>query len=67
MNSLLQNIDGKKTYIVAFVVIVLVILEKFLGIDIPGYDVGQDWMEHVLAALGLSALRAGVQKSGPSA
>jgi len=31
-----------------------------LAIDVPGVDVGSDWLSQVLVALGLGTLRAGL-------
>jgi hypothetical protein len=31
-----------------------------LGIDLLGIDVSTDWLSHVLGALGLGTLRAGI-------
>lgn len=56
-------LDGAKTYIIAAILVLGVIAEKGLGFDIPGFDVGADWMTVVLGALGLGTLRAGVAKS----
>lgn len=63
MNGILMALQGKKTYIIAALVVVLVGIEKFAGIDVPGFDPGQDWLAFILGALGLSSLRAGVAKS----
>jgi len=51
---------GYRTYIIAAVLIICTLAEKVLGIDIPGVDVGQNWLETILAALGLGTLRAGI-------
>jgi hypothetical protein len=58
MNAVLQFGAGYRTYIIAAVLVLVV--EKGLGIDRPGVDVGSDWLTHVLAALGLGTLRAGI-------
>lgn len=58
MNAVLQFGAGYRTYIIAAVLVLVV--EKGLGIDVPGVDVGSDWLTHVLAALGLGTLRAGI-------
>lgn len=67
MEQINKALEGKKTYIVAGITVVLVLLEKFAGIDVPGFTVGDDWLSVIIAALGLGTLRAGVTKSGPSA
>ena len=54
-------LEGKKTYIVAVVLILLVALEKVAGIDVPGYEVGPGWLDEILAALGLASLRNAVK------
>ncbi len=59
MNAVLQFGAGYRTYIIA-AVLVLVVVEKGLGIDVPGVDVGSDWLPQILAALGLGTLRAGI-------
>lgn len=55
-------LDGYKTYIVTGVFLLGVIAEKFLGLDVPGFDPGEHWVEYVMAGLGLGALRSGVAK-----
>jgi hypothetical protein len=56
----MEAIKGKKTYIVLVIFVAAIIAEKFLGMDVPGFDPGADWMQQIMAALGLGALRAGV-------
>jgi hypothetical protein len=63
MEGIKNALAGKKTYIVAGMIILLVVVEKVAGIDVPGYDAGPDWFGEVLAALGLSTLRAGIGKA----
>ena len=60
MNAVLQFGAGYRTYIIAAVLVLVVAVEKGLGIDVPGVDVSSDWLTHVLAALGLGTLRAGI-------
>lgn len=55
-------LQGYKTYIVAAAVVMIALCEGVLGIDIPGAEMQQDWVNYVLGALGFSALRAGVGK-----
>jgi hypothetical protein len=63
MQKTLTWLDGKKTYIVALALLIVVGLENGLGFDVPGFEAPADWLIIVLNALGLGALRAGVQKS----
>lgn len=51
---------GYRTYIISAVLVLGVIVEKILGLDVPGFDPGTNWFETILAALGLSTLRAGI-------
>lgn len=53
-------LEGYKTYVVAVVVALIAIAES-AGIDIPGADMQQDWLQYILGALGLSALRNAVK------
>ena len=46
MNAVLQFGAGYRTYIIAATLILVVIVEKGLGIDVPGVDVGPDWLTH---------------------
>jgi len=57
-------LQGYKTYIVVAALLLVVAIEKGLGFDVPGVDLGEDWLLIVLNAAGLGALRAGVTKSG---
>ena len=63
MNAVLQFGVGYRTYVIAAVlvaVVVVVVVEKGLGIDVPGVDIGSNWLTQILAALGLGTLRAGI-------
>lgn len=51
---------GYRTYIVAAALVVGIIVEKVLGLDVPGFDAGNDWLAVLLGALGLGTLRAGI-------
>jgi hypothetical protein len=63
MTAVLQLGAGYRTYIIAAVLVLVVVVEKGLGIDMPGVDVGSDWLTHLLAALGLGTLRAGITEA----
>lgn len=54
--------QGKKTYIVGAITVIVVGLHAIGVID----DVVYNSLVGILTALGLWALRAGVQKSGPT-
>lgn len=56
-------LSGYKTYVIVGLFVACVLAEKFAGFDIPGFDAGSNWLETVMAALGLGALRAGVAKA----
>ena len=53
-------LEGKKTYIIAAMIVLSVIVERGLGIDVPGIEVTDNWLLVVMNALGLSSLRKGV-------
>ena len=61
---MLSTIDGYKTYLVMAALLAVVVLEKGFGLDVPGVALGDDWMLVVMNAIGLGALRHGIQKSG---
>jgi hypothetical protein len=61
---MLSIIDGYKTYLVMAALLAVVVLEKGLGLDVPGVTLGEDWMLVVMNAIGLGTLRHGIQKSG---
>jgi hypothetical protein len=55
-------LTGYKTYLVAGALLAAVAVEKFLGFDVPGFDVPNDWLLVVLNGLGLASLRAAISK-----
>jgi hypothetical protein len=61
---MLTMINGYKTYLVMAALLAVVVLEKGLGLDVPGVALGEDWMLVVMNAIGLGTLRHGIQKSG---
>lgn len=63
-NQIIEYLKGKKTYVLAVVVVLIVVVENILGIDIPQIDTTAEPINYIVGALGLSALRAGVTKSG---
>ena len=62
MSKITEVLQGKKTYIIVAIAIISVAIEKFAGIDLPGFDPGDDWLGYILAAAGLGSLRAGIGK-----
>ena len=60
MGKVLEMLRGKKTYVIAATAIIIVVAEKVIGVDIPGVEVGDNALAFVLGALGLGALRSGV-------
>lgn len=60
MNDVLQFGAGYRTCIIAVALVLVALVEKGLGIDVPVVDVRSEWFTHVLAALGLGTLRAGI-------
>lgn len=57
-----KALDGYKMYIVALGLLFAVFVETGLGWDIPGVEVGPDWMAYVWSAFGLGAWRSAVAK-----
>lgn len=66
LSTIWSSLAGWKTHAVttipAIALAVLVVAEKYAGIDIPGFDVPADWVTLVLAGLGFGALRDAVAK-----
>ena len=60
---MLAKLNGYKTYLVMAALLAVVVLEKGLGLDVPGVALGEDWMLVVVNAIGLGTLRHGIQKS----
>ena len=65
MSGILNSLSGKKTYLVVALFVLCVVVERFLGVDVPGFTVGDNWLELVLGMLGLGTLRAGLAKVAP--
>lgn len=66
LSGIRDALSGYKTYVIALVVIIIGVVEGALGFDIPGVEVGPDWLQWVLNGIGLGTLRAGISKSGPT-
>lgn len=54
---------GYKTYLVAAALAVIVVIERGLGIDVPGVTLGDDWLLILMNAAGLGTLRAGINNA----
>lgn len=63
MAAILEALSGKKTYFISFLVVAIALTEGVLGWDVPGVQVGADWITWMLSGLGLGTLRAAVAKS----
>lgn len=59
-------LNGKKTYIAAFSVILAVLAETFLGVDLPQFQPDGNVVEYIMAMVIAITMRAGVAKSGVS-
>src|SRR3990167_749003 len=57
-----KSLDGYKMYIVVWMFVGSVFVEKVMGFDIVGFDAGPDWLEKVMIALGVGAGRSAVAK-----
>lgn len=53
-------LNGYKTYIVAAAMVICITAEVVLGVDVPGYEPGPDWLGDLLTAIGLGTLRHGI-------
>jgi hypothetical protein len=53
-------LSGYKTYLIVAAMVLCIGAEVFLGIDVPGYDPGPDWLGDLLTALGIGTLRHGL-------
>lgn len=58
----MKQVDGMKTYIVAAAVALIGISEGVLGVDIPGAEMQENWIEMVLGAAGLGTVRHAIAK-----
>lgn len=58
----MKKVDGMKTYIVAATVALVGISEGILGVDIPGAEMQENWIEMVLSAAGLGTMRHAIAK-----
>jgi hypothetical protein len=61
---MLLSLNGYKTYLVTAALLTVVLMEKGLGLDVPGVTLGEEWMLVVMNAIGLGTLRHGIGKRG---
>ena len=54
---------GYKTYLVAAALAVIVVIERGIGIDVPGVTLGDDCLLILMNAAGLGTLRAGINNA----
>jgi hypothetical protein len=64
MSKIMEGLDGKKTFVLAGLVIAIGLVEGVMGWDVPGVDVGSDWVNYVLAGLGMGTFRDALKKIG---
>ena len=64
MSKIMEGLDGKKTFVLAGLVIAIGLAEGVMGWDVPGVDVGSDWVNYVLAGLGMGTFRDALKKIG---
>ena len=55
--------NGYKTYLAAFLLAVVGVVEGMLGIDIPGVQVDDNWFTILIGALGLGGIRHAIDKA----
>lgn len=56
-------LTGYKTYICAFLLAGVALMEGVMHIDVPGVDLAGNWFEVLLGSLGLGALRNAIANS----
>lgn len=64
MLAIREALQGKKTYAIVAVFVLIVVLEKFVGIDLPYVEIGDDWFNEVMVMLGLGTARAAIARQG---
>lgn len=58
----MKQVDGSKTYITMAMVAIIAILEGYMGIDVPGAEMQDNWVEYILAAMGVGSVRHAISK-----
>jgi len=67
MDKILNLARGWKTYLAGLSVIGVGFLEGLAGVDVPGVEVGSDWLGWVIAGLTVIFIRKGIKESAPGA
>lgn len=62
MGKIMEAFDGKKTFLLAALVIAIGLSEGVLMWDVPGIDVGDDWVNYILTGLGIGTFRDALRK-----
>lgn len=60
-------LSGYKTYAVVALYVACILAEKVLGVDVPGFEAGPDWLNDLLMAAGVGTMRAGIATSASRA
>lgn len=58
----MKQVDGSKTYITMAMVAIIAILEGYMGIDVPGAEMQDNWVEYILGAMGVGSIRHAISK-----
>lgn len=53
-------LKGLKTYVVVGLAVAVAATEGFLGIDVPGVSLDENWLTVILGGAGLAALRSAI-------
>lgn len=64
MDQLRSILSGRKTIAIGVAVIAIGVMEGPFALDIPGVEVGDDWLGWIMAGLGTITLRQGISKNG---
>ncbi len=57
-----KSLDGYKMYIAGAALALVVVVEKFLGGDVPGITTPDDWLALLLGAFGWVGLKSALSK-----
>lgn len=62
LQTIWTALDGWKMYLGAATILLSVVVEKGLGVDLPGIQIGDDWMNYIWSAWGLVGLKSALSK-----